>query len=123
MTATESIAEFSKRPTLHSVTRLLVEQTRETLAGANAFRQWTREHLMLHKPNPEDLEQHNKVCRGLIWVLRLAQLALSDPNFPDKQFAEEVAFTIRRLTEDWEMIHNAISEDEAKKIIPELFAA
>lgn len=123
MAATESIAEFSERPTLHSVTRLLIEQTRETLAGANAFRQWTREHLMLREPNSEDLEQHNKVCRGLLWVLRLAQLALSDPNFPDKQFTEEVAFTIRRLTEDWEMIHNAISEDEAKTIIPGLFAA
>jgi hypothetical protein len=48
---------------------------------------------------------------------------LSQPDFPDKPFAEDVAFTIRRLTEDWEMLHNAMPVSEARKLIPDLFAA
>jgi|SRR5665213_6230 len=123
MTATESIAEFSEQPTLPAVTRLLVEQTREMVAKANAFRSWTREHLLLREPGVAALKQHDEVCKWLIRLLRLEQLALAEPDFPDKSLAEEVAFAIRRLTEDWEMLHNPMPEAEARKLIPDLFAA
>jgi hypothetical protein len=123
MTVAESVVEFSEQPTLSALTQLLIEQTRETVAGANAFRRWTRENLMLHEPTDAELKEHDQVCRKLIWVLRFGQIALSDPVFPDKALAEEVAFVIRRLTEDWEMLHNAMPEAEARKLIPDLFAA
>ena len=123
MTAAESVAEFSEQPTLSGLTRLFIEQTREMVAGANAFRRWTRERLILREPSDAELKEHDLVCRKLIWVLRFSQIALSDPVFPDKALAEEAAFVIRRLTEDWETLHNAMPEEEAKKMIPELFAA
>jgi hypothetical protein len=123
MTVAESIAEFSEEPSLTALDRVLIEQTRETLAGANAFRRWSRERLLLRDPGVAELKRHDLVCKGLIQVLRLAQVALSSPDFPDKPFAEEVAFTIRRLTEDWEMLHNAMPEAEARHLAPDLFAA
>ncbi len=123
MTVAESVAEFSEQPTLTGLTRLFIEQTREMVAGANAFRRWTRERLMLREPSDAELKEHDQVCRKLIWVLRFNQIALSDPVFPDKALAEEAAFVIRRLTEDWETLHNAMPEEEAKKLIPDLFAA
>jgi hypothetical protein len=123
MVAAESIAEFSERPTLPAVTQLLTTQTREIVASANGFRQWTREHLMIREPSLTDVKQHDQVCKWFIRLLRWVQLALTEPDFPDKSLAEEVSFVIRRLTEDWEMIHNPMSEAEARKLIPDLFAA
>src|ERR1051325_9392983 len=121
MTAAESIAEFSEQPTLSAVMRLFVAQTRETIARVNAFRQKTRECLILRQPHPVDLYQHDQVCKFLIRMLGLLQPILNEPDFPDKAVADEVAFLIRRLKEDWEMLHNPMSEDEAKKIVPDLF--
>jgi hypothetical protein len=123
MTVAESVVEFSEQPTLSALTQLLIEQTRETVAGANAFRHWTQARLMLREPSDAKLKEHDQVCKKLISALRFSQIVLSDPVFPDKPFAEEVAFTIRRLTEDWEMLHGAMPEAEARQLIPDLFAA
>jgi hypothetical protein len=123
MTATESIAEFSEQPTWCGLMRLFTGQTREIVASANVFRRWTREHLILREPNEAELKEHDRVCKTLIRVLQFGQIAVSDPIFPDKSLAEEVAFAIRRLTEDWEMLHNPMPEAEARKLIPDLFAA
>jgi len=123
MTATESIAEFSEQPTLPAVTGLLAEQTREMVGKTSAFRRWTREHLLLREPSAAELEQHDQVCKWLIRLLRLAQMALDEPDFPDKSLADEVAFAIRGLKSDWEMLHNPMLEAEARKLIPDLFAA
>jgi hypothetical protein len=123
MTAAESITEFTEQPTLSRLMQLFIEQTREIVVSANAFRRWTRERLVIHEPNETELKEHDQVCRKLIRVLRFGQIALADPVFPDKEIAEEVAFLIRRLTEDWEMLHKPMSEKEAEKLIPDLFAA
>jgi hypothetical protein len=123
MTATVSIAEFSERPTLPAITQTLIAQTREMITFASAFRRWTREHLVLREPDAAELKQHGQICKWLIRLLRLEQLAMTDPDFPDKSVAEEVAFAIRRLTEDWETLHNPMPEDEARRLIPDLFAA
>ena len=123
MTVAESIAEFSEQPTLPAVTRLLAEQTQEMVAKAEAFRGWTREHLLLREPNDVELKQHDQVSKWLIRLLRLEQMALDDPDFPDKSLADEVAFAIRGLKSDWEMLHNPMPEAEARKLIPDLFAA
>jgi hypothetical protein len=123
MTVAEYSTEFSEQPTLSSLMRLFTEQTREMVASANVFRRWTREHLILREPNEAELKEHDRVCKTLIRVLQFGQIAVSDPVFPDKSLAEEVAFTIRRLTEDWEMLHNPMPEAEATKLIPDLFAA
>jgi len=123
MTVAESIAEFSEQPTLPAVTRVLAEQTREMIAKAKAFRGWTREHLLLREPGAVELKQHDQVCKWLIRLLRLEQMALDEPEFPDKSLADEVAFVIRGLKTDWEMLHNPMPEAEARKLIPDLFAA
>jgi len=123
MLAAESIAEFSEKPTLPGIVGMFVEQTREIVDAANGFRRWTRENLMLREPDAALLKQHDQVCKWLIRLLRWEQLAFTEPDFPDKSLAEEVAFVIRRLTEDWEMLHNAMPGPEAKKLIPDLFAA
>lgn len=123
MIAIESIAEFSEQPTLPAVVRLLAAQTREVIARVQAFRRWTREHLMVREPNTAKLRQHDEVCKLLIRMLGLVQTVLIEPDFPDKPLADEVAFLIRRLKEDWEIIHNPMPETEAKRLIPDLFAA
>jgi hypothetical protein len=117
------MAEFSERPTLPAVTQLLANQTREIVASANGFRKWTREHLLVRERGLADIKQHDQVCKWFIRLLRWGQLALTEPDFPDESLAEEVSFLIRRLTEDWEMIHNPMPEAEARKLIPDLFAA
>lgn len=123
MTVAESIAEFSEQPTLPAVTGLLAEQTREMVAKTSAFRRWTREHLLLREPSSAELKQHDQVCKWLVRLLRLEQMALDEPDFPDKSLADEVAFAIRGLKSDWEMLHNSMPEAEARKLIPDLFAA
>ena len=123
MTAAESIAEFSKHPTLPAVIGMFVEQMQQILAKANGFRRWTRENLIRREPDAAVFNQHDQVCKWMLRLLRLIQLALAEPDFPDRSLAEEVAFTIRRLTEDWEMLHNPMPEAEARKLIPDLFAA
>ncbi|HXI72992.1 MAG TPA: hypothetical protein VNN22_21845 [Verrucomicrobiae bacterium] len=123
MTRAESIAEFAEQPTLPAVTWLLAEQTREMVAKTSGFRRWTREHLLQREPSPAELQQHAQICKWLIRLLRLEQMALDEPDFPDKSLAEEVAFAIRGLKSDWEMLHNPMPEAEAGKLIPDLFAA
>ena len=123
MIATESMADFSRQPTLPAVAKLAIGQMRELLEATAEFRQWTRERLILREPNAAELYQHNHVCRFFIRMLGLLQTVLNEPDFPDKSLANDVAFAIHRLTEDWEMLHNAMPEDEAKKLIPELFTA
>ena len=102
---------------------MFVEQMQQILAKANGFRRWTRENLIRREPDAAVFNQHDQVCKWMLRLLRLIQLALAEPDFPDRSLAEEVAFTIRRLTEDWEMLHNPMPEAEARKLIPDLFAA
>src|SRR5947208_6432596 len=46
---------------------------------------------------------------------------VSDPDFPLRQFAPEVAGKLRQLEKSWEMIQNPMSETEAEAILRQAF--
>jgi hypothetical protein len=45
----------------------------------------------------------------------------ADPDFPDRSAAELLEMKLWQLNESWKMIYEPIAEEEAKKVLDEVF--
>ncbi len=61
----------------------------------------------------------------LKWLLRFARalhLTAADPEYPDRQIANELEGRLIQLEHYWLMLNNPMPESEADKLASEIFA-
>src|ERR1041384_2393285 len=87
----------------------------------NDFLQWQRRELIEQKPSPEKLAEHRNTLKLMLRMGRSFHAQVSDPDFPLRQFAPEVAGKVRQLEKSWEMIQNPMSDTEAEAILRQAF--
>ena len=101
-----------------SFTRKLVQAW---VTSCNDFLQWQRRELIEQKPSPERLSEHRNTLKLMLRLGRSFHAQVSDPDFPLRQFAPEVAGKVRQLEKSWEMIQNPMSDAEADAILRQAF--
>ena len=89
--------------------------------SCNDFLQWQRRELIEQKPSPERLSEHRSTLKLMLRLGRSFHAQVSDPDFPLRQFAPEVAGKVRQLEKSWEMIQNPMSDAEADAILQQAF--
>lgn len=89
--------------------------------SCNDFLQWQHRELIEHKPSPEKLFEHRNTLKLMLRLGRSFHAQVSDPDFPLRQFAPEVAGKLRQLEKSWEMIHNPMKDAEADAILQQAF--
>ena len=99
--------------------------TRELLQAwvnsCNDFLQWQRRELIEQKPSPEKLSEHRNTLKLMLRLGRSFHAQVSDPDFPLRQFAPEVAGKLHQLEKSWEMIQNPMSDAEAEAVLHQAF--
>jgi hypothetical protein len=81
----------------------------------------TRREILLGDPAPEKMEAHRNVTKWLLRMTRAFHLAVADPDFPDRQIANELEGRVIQLEHVWSQIHNPMPEAEADKLLAEIF--
>lgn len=89
--------------------------------SCNDFLQWQHRELIEQKPSPEKLSEHRNTLKLMLRLGRSFHAQVSDPDFPLRQFAPEVAGKLRQLEKSWEMIHNPMKDAEADAILQQTF--
>ena len=89
--------------------------------SCNDFLQWQRRELIEQKPSPEKLSEHRDTLKLMLRLGRSFHAQVSDPDFPLRQFAPEVAGKLRQLEKSWEMIQSPMSDTEANAILQQVF--
>lgn len=87
----------------------------------NEFRRWEREELILREPSRETIIEHGKKSQLFIMTARFLQGLMANPDYPARGFRAEIDGKVRQLEETWDMIHNPMSDEEAKAILQKAF--
>jgi hypothetical protein len=75
-----------------------------------------------YRPTAEQMPDH---INTLKWLLRFSQtihLTAADPEYPDRQIADELEGRLIQLEHSWMMLNNPMPEAEAEKLASEIFA-
>jgi len=105
------------------LSQMMVSQTRELMDNAIGFRRWTHEHLVGREADPQTLIQYETVGKWTMRLLRMAQVSISDPEFPDKSLLRELELLIWQLNEQWEMLHPNRPDQNTEKLFAQVFTA
>jgi len=110
---------------------LLFQSLVERLQFSNAAEEWSRcinilnrweeEHLLVDHPAPEKLAQHKKIVERLMFFGQPCAFISSHPEFDDSDTAGMVFATQQILRDKLRMFHNPISQEEADRILQEVF--
>jgi hypothetical protein len=82
---------------------------------------WEEEHLLMDNPPPEKLAQHKKIVERLMFFGQLCAHVTSYPDFEDSETAGMVFATQQVLRDKLRMFSNPMSEQEADRILKEVF--
>jgi len=85
------------------------------------FFKWERERILIGDPTPAEQEQHRRTLKLFLQLMGLFQFATRDPDFPDRALKELIGTQLSRLEQSWEMVYNPMPEEEAKKLLTEVF--
>ncbi len=97
------------------------EAVRQWSALCQQFLDRQRKEIFEGEPLPEKLEHHRAALK---WLLRFARVICStaaDPDFPDKQIANELKGRVLQLEHSWRMVHEKMPKAEAEQLLNEVF--
>ena len=103
---------------LHQVVSNNLEQFCEQ---CDRFIKWQYREIIRGEPSPEQQESHR---RELKWVLRTAKLLECVASDPDSASPSAIALLrakIWQLERSWKMLYDPLSEEEANRILAEVF--
>jgi len=89
--------------------------------SCNDFLQWQRREVIEQKPSPEKLAEHRNTLKLMLRLGRSFYAQVSDPDFPVRQCAPEVAGKLHQLEKSWEMIQNPMNDAEADAFLQQAF--
>jgi hypothetical protein len=75
----------------------------------------------LGEPSPKDQEIHKKNLKWLLRWSRLMHAMIVDVDFPERSLAQEVSGLILQLESSWRMIYDPMPDQEADKLLAEVF--
>jgi hypothetical protein len=85
------------------------------------FKETTRKTMLDRQPSASELEQHRAGMKMLLRITRMMHAEVADPDFPDRSLANEVAIRLRQMEDLWEIIHAPMPDQEADKLLREVF--
>src|SRR5438552_1248231 len=91
------------------------------VTSCNDFLRWQRNKVIKRKPSQKILSDHRDTLKLMLRFGRSIHAQVSDPDFPLRQFAPEVAGKLRQLEKSWEMIHHPMSDAEAEAVLEKAF--
>jgi hypothetical protein len=75
-----------------------------------------------HRPTSEQMPDHLNTLKWLLRFARALHLTAADPEYPDRQIANELEGRLIQLEHYWLMLNNPMPESEADKLASEIFA-
>jgi hypothetical protein len=83
---------------------------------------WEDQHLLSSEsPPPEKLEEHKKMVERLLFFGQIFAFSTSHPELADAETAGMVFATQQVLRDKLQMFHNPMSEEDADKLLQEVF--
>jgi len=89
--------------------------------GCRRLSEFEERYLADEPLNEEALARHAKALNTLELVGRLLSLTVEDALFPDRQFADRVAVTMRDLKDRRAMWHGDMSSAQREQLLREVF--
>ena len=101
--------------------KLVFNVLQENINGCYRFLEMEREQLTELQSNPKQLSKHRSILKFLLRIMRILHAEVSDPDYPDRTVAPEIAAVIWKLNESWERLHDPMPDAEAEKILSQCF--
>src|SRR6267142_208689 len=90
-------------------------------ATCTNFLRREREHILKGEPSSKEREEHRQLLKSVLRLTRVIHSIAADPDFPNRAAAELLEMKLWQLNESWKTIYEPISEQEAKKVLDEVF--
>ncbi len=97
------------------------QHTSQWCALCDEFKEVTRTSMLASQPSDAELEQHRQAMKIFLRMTRLLHAEVADPDFPDRSLALELAIRLRQMEDLWEMIHHPMADEQADKLLREVF--
>lgn len=83
--------------------------------------QWHRKNFLQTDPTDEHRREFETFFPVMIRAARLMQNSVSDPSFPLPHLAKKLDTALWSLEEAWQSEHNPMTEDQAEKLLADIF--
>jgi hypothetical protein len=90
-------------------------------ATCTNFLRWEREHILKAEPSSKESEDHRQLLKWLLRLTRAIHSMAADPDFPNRAAAELLEMKLWQLNESWKTIYEPAPEQEAQKVLNEVF--
>ena len=98
-------AALSNPPDRNAATRLAYEWMDRWVKACDEFSEWQYRNIIACQPTPQQLAEHREALKWMLRFTRLMQSQVKDPDFPLRQFANEMDGRLLQLEEVWKLIH------------------
>jgi hypothetical protein len=110
--------EWAEGNSVQEFARETVEQWSEL---CQRFLDRQKIEILAGDPSPEKLEQHRLALKWMLRFARALHLTAADPDYPDKSIADELEGRMLQLEHSWRMVHERMPEEEADKVLQQVF--
>ena len=80
-----------------------------------------RNEILARQASPEELDQHRAALKWLMRFAKAIYLTASDPEYPDRQIADELKGRMLQLEHSWRIVHEKMPAAEAEQLLREVF--
>ena len=96
-------------------------QVERWCAICDAFVRWERQHIIQAVATAEERDQHRSALKWLLTTTRLMYVPVSDPDFQDRSVRKMLEVVLWKLETSWSMIYEPMSDEEADKLLAQVF--
>jgi len=116
-----STTAFQSDASAESATSATLKLLRTWIATCNEFRERERREIIEKEPSPEKLAEYREELKWMIRGARALLSVVSDPDFPSRQFANEISGKLLQLEDSWQSLNNPMTDAEADAILQKAF--
>jgi hypothetical protein len=121
-----AIAEgtVSKPAGRNAAARFVFESMDRWVKVSGEFAEWQYREIVSGNPTAEQLAEHRDALKWMLRFTRWMQAQVKDPDFPLRQFANEVDGRLLQFEEVWKLIHEPtrMRDDEVDAAIHAAFS-
>jgi hypothetical protein len=105
-------------PYVESRAESVREFARDSVARWSALCQ----QFLDYRPTPDQMPDHINTLKWLLRFARAIYVTAADPDYPDRQLADELEGRLIQLEHCWTLFNNPMPEMQADQLAAEIFA-
>jgi hypothetical protein len=106
---------------LNGIREFAHNQVEEWSQQCARFRQWEKEELLHKEPSEQTLSRHARILKFFLKNTEALIATAADDEVYDDKLRERLSIIHERLIDSGEMFHSTMTDEEANRLLAEVF--